>query len=227
VFADHLELSRAEPIPAAFPQFHAEFLLVKSITGSFDPNWGEKIEAYKQAIAEFEENLKDDEKRLNYLISSNLTKVLYATVVVENNGNAAATDIRATFVTPEWLHVFSDLPEKSATPQVPVPPKPTVPSPFDRIQSLADLGKIHGFDDRLSRFISPRIPRTSGCTVSDGEIRFWDDRLLHKHRSLDSDDRFYLLAMPDAPKGEYVLTGSIFCAEYDDWRDSELVIRIK
>jgi hypothetical protein len=225
-FVDHLELYRAEPIPAVFPQHQAESLMERTITGSFDPNWGEKIEAYKKEIAEFEKEVEDDQKRLNYLIMSNLPKLVTATVVVENNGNAAATDIRASFDTPEWLHVFNDLPDESETPQVPKPPKPSLPTPIERVRSLSELGEIHGFEERLGSLISPNIHRTSGCRVYDGEIRFWDDRLLHKHRSFDSDDRFYLLAMADAPKGEHVLPGSIFCSEFEDWRDSELVIRI-
>lgn len=226
VFADYLKLSPAEPIPDMFPQHQADSLMERTITGSFDPNWGEKIEAYKEEIAQFEKDLEDDQKRLSYLIRSNLKKTVFATVVVENNGNAAATDISTNFDTPEWLHVFNDLPDKSDTPQVPVPPKPTMPIPFDHVQSLADFGKVYGFDNRLQRLITPGIQRTSGCRVNDGEIRSWDDRLLHKHRSFDSSDRFYLLAMPEAPKGEHILTGSIFCSEYDDWRDAELLVRI-
>jgi hypothetical protein len=226
VFADHLELSCAEPIPAVFPQHQAKSLVEESITGSFDPNWSEKTEAYKQAIAKFEKDLEDDEKRLNYLIRSNIKKVVPTAVVIENNGSAAATDIRANFQTPDCLHVFDEWPEKSETPQIPVPPKPTVPTPLDRLQTYADFGNIHAFDSHFGKFITPRFPRTSGCRVSDGEITFWDDRLLHKHRSFHFDDRFYLLAMPDAPNGDHVLVGSIFCSEYDDWHDCELVIRV-
>ncbi len=225
-FVDHLELSLAEPVPKEFPQHQADSLVEQTITGSFDPNWSEKIEAYKKEIAEFEENLKDDRKRLNYLIRSNLTRIVSATVVIENDGNAAATDIRAKFDTPEWLHVFNSLPKESETPQVPVPPKPSIPTPYDKFRSLTEFGGIRGFDDRLAGLVTPQIQRTSGCSVRKGKISFWADRLLHKHRSFDSDDRFYLLAMPSAPEGDHVLPGSIFCSEYDDWQDSELLIRI-
>lgn len=227
IAADCLELTRGDPIVNVSPEAMSEFLTMKTVTGSFDPNWGEKMTAYKADLDKFEKDMEDSEKRLNFSIMGNLGKVVCATVVVENIGNKPATEIRAKFEIPDWLHVFEELPDKSDTPQTPVPPEPSLPKYASAPKSFSQLGKVSGLSDHLGNLITQNINKSSGCYLRKSNIHFWAAQLLHKHEIYSSDDQIYFFVETDAPVGEYVVEGTIFCSEYDDWRDCELLIKIK
>ncbi len=223
-----IKLQAADDLANLRARIAQEIQKAKGINGSGDPDWNTKLETYLKKANQFLEQLNNRTTRENYLIDSNAKKAVLVTLSVENNGTAAASDIRVNIPIPEWLLAFEMLPEKSDIPTNPVIPTPSPPVINARISSFGgalNIGHmLPGIIHSLPTLDS--IHRTSACYLEEKEIKLWADRLLHKHEIINTNDRFFLLAMPGSPKGEVTLKGKVFCSEYDDWKETELVIHI-
>lgn len=225
-----------------------EIIEATRIDGGVDPRWRDKVHDYihkARAFINALDDQKNETKIQNYLIDANKEKARSVTLLVGNGGNAPASDIRVRVTLPEWLLAFEEFPYQEDILQKPKLPTPEPPRdrnfdiPFmSSVASQIAMSQIN--DLRRSLDIPPNlgivdipppnlgIERTSACylTESETEIYFWADDLLHKHSRANKGDRFYLMAKQNAPKGKFVLSGTVFCVEYDDWQDIELVIDV-
>lgn len=206
-----------------------ELAQVNEIDGRIDPKWTDKKEKFVQNANDFLKKISEEPKTKNYLIERNRGKLCPVTLSVGNDGNQSASEIRVEIELPEWVFGVKSFPDKRD-----VPIKPEMPVPYSKIQydilkleNELDLDLIQGIDfGRVNRLLSLKEKSTSDCYVKNNCIKFWADRLLHKHVITNKDNRFYLLALPNAPVGEHKIKGKIFCIEQDDWQEFELFINV-
>lgn len=207
---------------------------VNEVDGSIDPKWAEKKERFLRTTSEFLKKISEGDGKKNYLIDSNRDKVYPITLSVDNDGNQSASDIRVEVDLPEWVLGIKTFPDQSN-----VPIKPEIPIPYSKVHydllnsySRAERGLGYGFishvnNERHNWLISASEKRTSICRlVNEHQIIFKANRLLHKHAITNKDDRFYLLALPNAPAGEHKIKCRLFCLEQDDWQEFELLINV-
>lgn len=222
-----LSLKRANDNSGTIERINQEIALVQETDGSIDPKWDEKKERFIESARKFIQELANEKSRKNYLIDRNADNLYPVTLSVSNDGNASASDIRVEIDLPEWVLGVEELPKKHDVPSKPNMPIPTVPKITDVTKGsyahIMDLMNL-GLDHELLRPIANRI---SACYLkSERKISFWADRLLHKHAITNRDDRFYLLALSNAPVGEHKVIGKVFCTEQDDWSEFELSINV-
>lgn len=200
--------------------------VAKSIDGHSDPDWYEKLENYINQAKKFITEFNEKDKYNKFLINSNANNIHPMVLSVENDGNATANDVRIKISLPEWLIAFEKFPNREHVIKMPIVPKPKPKRPAIS-NSLAKMMAIGPMNQFLNPIAMERVlNRTSGCDVEKNVISFWAKRLLHKHKITDSIDRFYLMALPNAPQGDYIITGNMFCSEFDDWQEIELGINI-
>lgn len=222
IISDTLVLKRMIDILDLDDEVKKEIAFIQNIDGKIDTDWTYKINAYIDNENEFLDNLKDEIKKQNYLISANSDKVKAFTISAENEGTMTATDIRINIAIPDWLLVISKFPDEKDIPQRPKKPKPEKKIPL----IFPGNGTVIGHKIN-SNFNFPQISeKYSGCYIKDGYINFWADRILHKHYLENSDDTLYLMAKPNAPTGDHFLNAKAFCSEYDDWLDIKISINI-
>lgn len=225
-----IQLTRADDVTIEIDSVKQEILRINETGKNSDLNWRDKKDEFLCKANEFIAQLGDNTKRLNYLINCNSSKTHSLTLSVDNDGNAPASDIRVEIPIPEWLIAFKKFPDENDTPLRPNMPVPVAPKEIDTIALLRSTGLFGSINHKFPEFKMPLIlennTRTSACHLKENEIQFWADRLLHKHEITNRKDRFYLMAMPNAPTGEVTLKGKAFCSEYDDWKEVELIINI-
>lgn len=217
-----IPLSRAtNNISETLCKLKEELQLVQNIDGSIDPKWNKKKDNYINEVEYFKKQLNDEDKKRNYLISNNRGKILEKmTLLVKNNGNRPASDIRVELPLPEWLFAFEKYPSNDN-----IPVKPNMPTPTSPTQGFKYPFKSSPHTNSGYPYLG-LINRTQGCYLEKNVIHLWANDLLHKHSISIEKDRFTLLALPDAPIGEHILKGKIFCSEYEDWREIELSVEI-
>jgi len=223
-----LQLQRAADILGIRDRVTQEIALINETDGSIDPKWNDKKEKFIKLANKFLDELDDEECRKNFLIDSNSAKLCPVTLTVDNEGNSFASDIRVEISLPEWVLAFEELPNKRDVPTRPSMPVPFPPRISDVLGASMVLGNIAGMDIGLNHaLLRANVNRTSACYLKDErKIYFWADRLLHKHVITNRDDRLYLLALPNAPVGEHIVNGKVFCSEQDDWSEVQLTIKI-
>lgn len=193
------------------------------IDGAVDPQWASKLERFQKEASEFIDALKDGQRAREYFLAEHFDNALLVTLHVENEGTAAATDVRAHVALPAWLVALEKLPSRTIRP--PVAPRPTPPETTP-LRATAFALSPPPFSP-LSNALLQAAPRTSACYLKErGVLHFWADRLLHKHSIFNARDRVYFVAGGDAPTGEHVLQGRSFAAEDDDWQDFSLTISV-
>lgn len=220
--SDVIKLEQANVPPDIEIEINSDIERVKKIDGSFDPTWNDKLNEYLRRAEAFiieKQKLKNTEADI---IISNKDKVKIVTLSVGNSGNARATDIKINIEIPKWIISFKKFPDfKNEKPLVPTPKRPVISS-------------THGIDQLLK--ILPSGPSvsslsfsnkvTAACYLNSGRVEFWADELLHKHHRTVRDDTFYLLASSEAPIGESVIKGEVFCSEFEDWKEINLKVLI-
>lgn|GEM_PF-5216912 len=195
---------------------------IDCIDGSIDPKWPESVAWFKRRASHVIESLSDPQLALNYVISKNKDIAKAFTICVANNGNSLASDIRVNIHLPEWLQVYSKLPESEVV--APLMPTPSPPSPPVVGKAYATAMGIR----REAFQVPPLRARSSACREEGRhKIHFWADRLLHKHQVENADDKLYLIALPSAPIGEHEIPYNSFCSELDDWVDGTVIVKVE
>jgi hypothetical protein len=207
---------------------------VLKIDGAGDPMWDNKVQKYIQEVVSFKSNIKNKGDYRACLAGLREYFSRGVTLLLRNEGKASASDVKVEIAIPEWL-LASDA--KKDIQNILERPKRPKPVPVSLKHSWYGLGT-------LDSVASPYTPdsalalsgvrqaldaiRDSGCYVSrDGKkIVFWAKKLLHKHDLKIKSDIFCFGAMPSAPVGVFKMSGSVFCSEYEDWRDVSLVLEI-
>lgn len=187
-----IELKRIDDISDLKDRIEQEIQATQKVDGSIDPDWDVKLANYVKKANLFIEQLDDETNKKNYLIDFNAAKTFPVTLSVDNDGNAAASDIRVEIPIPEWLLAFEEFPEKNGLPKKPDVP---VPMPQRITNSIKTFGQFSDFGRALtgikpSPFIMGNHTRTSACCLKENEIFLWADRLLHKHVITNRNDRF-------------------------------------
>lgn len=224
VDSEKINLHRVDVESGLKVRVRKEIKKAKEIDGSIDPEWSKKLETYINSANDFINDIDVVDKYNNYLINAHVGKTYPLTLTVENNGNTSASDIRVEIPLPEWLIGFGSYPSKEETPKIPKTPSPVPPRATNIMSAFGNITNMGNmFDPSL---LSRNINRTSACYLKKDSIYFWADKMLHKHSITNRSERFYLLAMPEAPTGEIRLEGKAFCSEYDDWHQIELIVNI-
>lgn len=223
--SDVLMLPRSMPIGDVESILQKEMDDIKRIDGSIDPKWDEKVNGFVDKCDAFIKQLNSGLIKKNYLIHQNLRHAVHTTLTFANIGSSPASDARVKIKLPDWLLAFEKLPDKDRIPIRPAKPIPTSPKPP---QHVFATGRIipRPYNFNIPKLSSLYHNQTSACYVKNDTLVMWADKLLHKHDLTITDDCFYLLAMPNAELGVHKLTAHIFCVEYDNWKDIELLIKI-
>lgn len=226
-----ITLKRADDFSHVISEVENDIERANSIDGRIDPKWDEKLQTYLSETSIFLKEVRDKNNLERNLSCQNRGKIFPITLSIINEGNAIANNIRVEVEIPEWLFSYEEYPDKKNCLERPVIPIPELPNSNLALNITRDaLFKLYNpstLDPFHSLSLSPPIKRTSACYLNNRKIKLWADDLLHKHRITKIEDRFYLLASPDASIGVHTLQGQAFCAEYDDWKDIELLIKIK
>ncbi|HEY8035694.1 MAG TPA: hypothetical protein VIF37_08905 [Methylobacter sp.] len=205
-------------------ELQKEIIEVEISDGNIDPSWSKKVEDFKNKSNKLIEFLSKKDNFIEYLFDQNIGKATIATLCVKNDGNVFASDIRVEIKLPDWLIIFDTIPKTENIPSRPLKPEPTAP----RMKTLS-ISLPHFSPFQISQIHHPIFtpPKLSECYIKNGKgICFRADQLLHKHEILNRGDKLYILAKSDAPIGENVLHGRIFCSEYDDWKDMTITINV-
>jgi hypothetical protein len=204
---------------------HKDIEVIRQIDGSMDPKWNEKVNSFVDKCDAFLKQLDSEKAKRNYLINENIRQTVKTTLTLYNKGSSPASEVQVKVKLPDWLLVFKKCPDKDDIPKRPDRPVPTPPKP---LYHDFNLGKIFPQPSYLNipSFQNLNFKETSACFVKNETLGMWADKLLHKHELTIEDDCFYFLALPQAEIGEHKFTGQIFCAEYDDWKDIELLIKV-
>ena len=199
---------------------------IKTIDGSKDPSWNEKLTKFESDVREFV--IEIQKNPLNYYLSLFKSEAETYSLLVSNVGNLAATDVRVSVVAPEGFIVTEKYPKVNL---VVTPKKPRVTIPATDVRSSQSL--VKGF---VSPMFGPAIrpnlaslarTRTHACYVKEkNEIYFWADKILHKHQIHDGDDSFYIIPKHDWSGSEVELKLSIFCSEQEEWQKKIIMVPI-
>ena len=227
--SDVITLIKAHDIATIVAEVETEIRAVKGMDGSIDPEWDKKLSKYIDQADKFLVDIQDKQKRNDFLLNLHATQVIPVTLSVENDGNATATDLRVEVELPDWLVTSEKFPSGKDVPKRPTVPKPIAPilpsraSLLGKATAIGHLNSLPMMDHLWAKSLNKR---TSASYLRKDQIYFWADRLLHKHTITNTDDRIYLMASSDAPKGKSTLKGRAFCSEFEDWQDIELVVEI-
>jgi len=211
-----------------------DLVQVDEIDGSIDPKWIEKKKEFVQNANKFLKEISEDQGWKNYFINRNKAKLVSVILSINNNGNKSASDVKFEIELPKWLLGIRKLPKKRE-----IPVKPEMPTPQSWLNSnilssalamgdFSIMSSFPGIDFEIDNSVfSPKVESAYSFYLKDNCIKFRTDRLLHKHVITNKDEKFYLLALPNAPVGEHKIKGKVFCSEQDDWQEFELVINVQ
>lgn len=230
----NLTLIKASPVESLIVKVEKDIESIKQINGEIDPLWDSKVSKFIDDGKEFIDQVLTEKSGNNRLILNNAPILKSVTIKIFNNGTIPASDFRLKIKLPNWLLAFDEYPERkniSSPPAMPIPCPPPKKQSFDPYGSaLKNLfGLIKQEDIRL---VPPNLNMLKGlhrdhrCSVENGVISMWADKLLHKHGLVEIDDSFFLLALPNAEIGSHIIKAQYFCSEFDDWRETELYVEI-
>lgn len=224
IVSDSIDLKRADLPAPVEEEIESDIEKAKNLDGSFDPKWDKKLDTYLQQAEAFLNERKRLENTNGNIIINNTDRVQTVTLSVGNDGNAKATDIRINVKLPEWIIAFEDYPDVRHT--KPTIPSPKRPNPMD-IMNMSSFGILQNSNPAILNALNS-IPKsvTSACYLDGNLIKFWADELLHKHKLEIKRNTFHMLASPDAPVGESIITAAVFCTEFDDWQEISLKVHI-
>ncbi|MDO9028748.1 MAG: hypothetical protein Q7U68_07840 [Candidatus Roizmanbacteria bacterium] len=198
---------------------------VRSIDGSIDPKWEDKVAAFISSCRKFIEKLETKKGKEDYFINTNLKLSKSITLSVSNNGTLPASDIRVEILVPHELCVFEEWPDKNDNSEIPQMPKPEAPRNALRVGDAFTRNFAAIYPRPFLSNINLNQNRTSGFYLKNNKMVFWADKLLHKH-TIVGKDRLHLLAKPDSKPGVYKINCNMFCVEYDDWDTVPLTVEI-
>ena len=229
---DEITLTRIEDIIKIKNDIENEIKKVKSINGVLDLNWKDKVDEYIINANKYINAITNKNNEKKYMFSLNYNKIKLLAINISNDGNGSATDIRLSIQLPDWLIAIEKLPNEKDLLRKPNIPAVDVLSGFKNEISHLKLNDIRriiepNVDMSYLNGLTRNINNTSGNNIKYSEITYWADRLLHKHEINNSNNTFYLMAMPDAPIGKHNISVDVFCSEYDDWESRDLNINIK
>jgi hypothetical protein len=220
-----LTLPKSRPIDDVVSNLEREIEAVKTIDGSIDPEWENKVARFVDNCTDFIKKLNSKIAKRNFLIDQNSNHAVLATLTLDNIGSLPASDVRVKIKLPDCILAFEDLPDKDEIPVRPKMPNPSPPVPLThKFPFKNTFGRP--YDLHIPNLACMNRNQTSACYVKNGTLTLWADKLLHKHELTITDDCFYLLALPNSEVGNHILTAEIFCVEYDDWRKADLSIEI-
>jgi hypothetical protein len=232
---EHPTLEIQVPVLSEYPDIREvvqkELSEIEVIDGSMDPSWGSKVSKFKEEAEKFLNEIQTEKAARSYFIDAYSHLSTNLTVSVTNNGTLPASDIRVEIPLPNWLFAFEKWPDKYDIPKRPEMPSPSLPKQGLTVGmgNFRDIHSMYG-DSLLKNFDLHLVNRhrSSACYIKKGNIIYlWADKLLHKHTLSDTDDKFYLLAKPEAVPGEYEIECKYFCVEYQDWKKSNLKIIVQ
>ncbi len=219
---DVLKVYKARDIDDVIAKTQLELAQIDYVDGSIDSNWDEKVEHYKHECSKFIKEIESAEGKKKYLFESNRKNVVYCNLCISNNGTLPASDIRIELPVPDWLMVYTGWPND--IPKIPILPTPKTTNVGFGLRNIRGILDSSRFAD-LNQHSLINADSSSGISIRNGKVKFWADKLLHKHE-ISIRGTLLVLARTEAKFGDYSCDANIFCVEYDDWDEKVLKIEV-